>query len=320
MRAPLLLPVLTALLATACSSTPKTSPPPKAPAARETRAESASKGRSRGERCDHCGEPLSGNSVIFEHRPLHERCLAKVVPPCGICRKPLLGMIAMVGPGPGYHEHCFAGAHRCDACSLPAEGERGGVVTLDDGRRHCGECAACAVTDAAEARSLAKQVIHDLRRILAVDIRRMSWTLKLVDSPELKRIAGSDRDGIKGWTDARRRVRRGRASPWEVTVYILEKEPSGAVYGVLAHELFHLWQLHNAPLNVRAELREGAANWVQWRLLKARGVALWPLLLEADPDPVYGDGFRRFQRFVARHGWPRTLDRMSRMTDFPDSD
>ncbi|MCR5818440.1 MAG: protein DA1 [Prevotella sp.] len=64
--------------------------------------------------------------------------------------------------------------------------------------------------------------------------------------------------------------------------------------GVLAHELLHVWQ-YERNIYLRSELTEGFCNLGSWIVYKHMATPVsqaMMTILERDPTPVYGDGFR----------------------------
>lgn len=271
--------------------------------------------------CVHCDKVIDEPYLIVERKSYHRPCYEQAGPRCGICRRALLGMTVLLGPGPGYHERCFKASARCDACSLPVNGERGGARELDDGRTHCGRCHDTAIFDESKARAVLAEARQELWRTLQIDVRSRALRLELVDRLRLARIAGSETANVKGFTEGiRPRIVRGRRienGRWRLTIYAVFGLPREALLGVLVHELFHVWQILNGPERLDPIWREGAANYAQWRVLQRRGQSLWCLLLEQDPDPIYGDGFRRFQRWAERQPWRQCKRALARLRRFP---
>jgi len=272
--------------------------------------------------CDYCHKPLSGPVLKLDGKSYHERCFQAAAPRCGICHEPLEGLIAIVGPGPGYHSRCFSATPRCDACSLPTEGERGGSRTLRDGRIHCATCQATSINDLFLARQILSEARRLLREELGIKIPGQTPVFALADRRFLARLAQVKVPRVKGFTEASRRERALpggglRAGPWRIKIWAVYGLPREALLGVLVHELFHVWQLRSGIDGLAPAFREGAANYAQWRVMKKRGDPLWPSLVETDPDPVYGNGFRRFRKLAEDRGWKRLRDELSKLRDFP---
>ena len=72
------------------------------------------------------------------------------------------------------------------------------------------------------------------------------------------------------------------------------------------------------PSKIREfSLREGAAQYAQHRLLSLRRQDSWAKLLIENPDPVYGDGLRRFRLFARDRGESKALKAAATTDRFP---
>lgn len=273
--------------------------------------------------CTHCHQNIDGSYVDYKNQQFHKECYLRVAPRCGICQRSIFGSATTLGDRYNYHSACFSRSQRCDACSLPTEGSRGGQKKLSDGRRHCGECQSTAVETIADARSLFSTALLELHRHLGIDLRSAVIELKLADRARMSKLADYRAPLVKGFTVAERKdVKIGGREyqgPWKLTIWVLESLPKEAVIGVMVHELFHVWQVQNCPVQ-SPPLREGSANYAQWRVLKKRRQMLWAALIELDPDPVYGGGFRRFQKWLQKDDrWGAALAKLRKMKDLPAS-
>ncbi|MDF1664973.1 MAG: hypothetical protein P1V97_24640 [Planctomycetota bacterium] len=273
--------------------------------------------------CVHCHQNIDGSYVVYNKKQFHKECYLRVAPRCGICQRSIFGSATTLGERYNYHTPCFSRSPRCDACSLPTEGSRGGVTKLSDGRKHCGECQGTAINTLNDARSLFSTALLELHRNLDIDLRSVPIELKLADRASMSKLADFKAPIVKGFTVAERKdVKIGGRfyqGPWKITIWVLKSLPREAVIGVMVHELFHVWQVQNCPTQ-SPPLREGSANYAQWRVLKKRQQMLWAALIEMDPDPVYGGGFRRFQSWLQKdEAWGAALAKLRQMKDLPAS-
>jgi hypothetical protein len=80
---------------------------------------------------------------------------------------------------------------------------------------------------------------------------------------------------------------------------------------VVAHEYAHAWQAENAPLLADAELREGFAEWVAYKVMESWGCRLRLERFRARQD-LYGAGLRRVLGWEAAGGVDEVLERIRR--------
>lgn len=78
--------------------------------------------------------------------------------------------------------------------------------------------------------------------------------------------------------------------------------------------MLHLWQ-YKHQLNPRPEICEGFCNLGSYEVLKSIGteVALSRIThLEKDPDPIYGEGFRKVKSVYDTGGWQAVITKIKR--------
>ena len=63
--------------------------------------------------------------------------------------------------------------------------------------------------------------------------------------------------------------------------------------------------------------REGAANYVQYKVLRRLKAKRWARILEKNPDRVYGGGLRRFRKLVKAWGEKEALRLGAKSQRFP---
>lgn len=252
--------------------------------------------------CGHCGQELAGPYLIWRKQNLHRRCYETLAPRCHICSEITEGRAMTLGLGTNYHNLCLAKSARCESCTFPVEGRRGGQVVLDDERIFCRVCYDAAVTRQSQADRVLLRVKQLYREVLGLSLDGIKFEMKLVSQERLQQIAKSDKPGLKGFMDAWRKVfKRGQKTihgPWTMTVYAAESLPEDDLLGTLSHECFHVWQLLNAPDPLSPVWREGCANYIQWLILKSLNKDIYTHIIENDPDPIYGGGFRRIEKWA----------------------
>lgn len=82
----------------------------------------------------------------------------------------------------------------------------------------------------------------------------------------------------------------------------------------IAHELMHVWLFHrDFPLD-DAPWVEGSCSYAAYLCVRddeSKDAAFQRHLFEADPDSIYGGGFRRVKRYVDVHGVEAWLDALA---------
>lgn len=129
-----------------------------------------------------------------------------------------------------------------------------------------------------------------------------TFTLHRVELSELQRRTGRFCEGCASYN--------GSTSD----IYILKYLSRTCYASVLAHEMLHLWQFKNR-ISPRQDICEGFCNLGSYEVLKSIGteVALSRISnLEKDPDPIYGDGFRKVKSVYDTGGWEKVIDKIKR--------
>lgn len=197
---------------------------------------------------------------------------------------------------------------RCSACTLPFAAE---PRQWPDGRVVCASCHADAVVDPADAQVLLAAAREDLARFGVRLDRAARVELRLVDQPTLLAHA---RELAHPALQAFSTIGRG-----VVAIEALYGLPRAPLRAILVHELFHAHQTARRAASGPADpaFVEGAAQYVQLRVLEALGAHAWAARLVANEDPIYGRGLRRFRRLVAVTGEARAIERGATDVRFP---
>lgn len=129
-----------------------------------------------------------------------------------------------------------------------------------------------------------------------------NWHLKVIDVPSMRAKYGDV--NVAGFATQ-------TGSLFEVTV--LRHLSRVAFANVLAHELLHIWQ-YNRNLSPESSLSEGFCNMGSYYVLKhiaTNEAHAFMEMLERNPDPIYGDGFRRVKSVFDKGGWEEVINLIS---------
>lgn len=94
------------------------------------------------------------------------------------------------------------------------------------------------------------------------------------------------------------------SSTQQHTIYVFDNLPKVQFAGILAHEMLHAWQ-NERRISLPAHLCEGFCNVGSYVVYQAIGNDLalhFIKRLEQDPNPVYGEGFRKVAAVYRRKG------------------
>lgn len=285
-------------------------------------------------RCDFCHRPIEQEYVQYEKRSYHRECFQDhVAPKCSLCGKIIEGKLLRDYWGNLYHSQHSGRETQCDYCRrfLSQTLTEGGIKHAD-GRRICGLCLKTVVGDEVRGKTLLQEVARRLgRHGITVSLKKCGFYL--VDRDKLSRISKqpknrADETGFTYYQSTVRSTRvNNRLSSVKIDIYILTDLPEMHFISTAAHEIMHVWQYLNAPLENDKALCEGSCNYAAFLVLDEhrddrernqydRARYLIDSLFKSR-NRYYGQGFRRIHRYVEKRGIPRWLSYMKKSTRLP---
>ncbi len=256
--------------------------------------------------------------------------LIKVMPPisCAVCGQLLAGRVMMDLWGNKFCERHSQEYPNCKACHrLVCEHLTGGGITYPDGRIICNLCRQTAV----DTKEQAKPIVEGVARWLydrGVRFTGLILKIDLGKAHELQRGKYGDRSSITGLGQGQvlgfiRRVNRFQGLRMQRKVdgiTILSGLPRELFEGVMAHELGHAWLYLAKVDGLELWAEEGFCNLLSYILYKERDTDEARYLvrvLEKDPDPIYGKGFRQIRSLFKKHGFGEALNYTFKHRRFP---
>ncbi len=268
-------------------------------------------------RCLACHKPLKEARFLEKDgHPYHEACYhARFTPPCAVCGKPLLVKHVVDQFGNRYCEVHQGQFPTCCGCGrLVCAPITGGGRRYADDRHICNLCFPSAVLEAKRAAAIFAEMRQRLGKLGLLLDKRAPIPFRLVDRTELERA----KQGRKGQADVLGQTRKqlvtngqGQVVRREVDeVVILEGLPEEQFRTVALHELCHAWLHLEGYDQLPLQVEEGLCTLIEYLHLstlatptsKARLASL-----EANPDPIYGEGFRQAHQAYERQGLTRLL-------------
>lgn len=267
--------------------------------------------------CSHCGKRCrqryrTPDGKIF----CSQECLRPHLPVCSVCKTPLKFIVTVKnsqGEQKIFCKKCST-AKTCYYCALPA-----GDNKLSDGRHICRQCRSQAVTDHREIRKLFRQVREELVREHGFD-KKHRIELLIVDHPAIIRAAegmiddgNNDRRlGLMRYQEKKEKrlysdgKTKERLIGTDCRIYVLHTMPRDVLCQTFAHELTHDHLRHNVGTVKDIVAEEGFCELVAYLYNKRHKLEYLNLAKEANPSPVYGDGFRKMLKIYKRS---RSLER-----------
>ena len=251
--------------------------------------------------CAKCNRSINGNYYKKDGKYFDAQCYANSeAPKCSVCDKPLTGKYLTDLYGLKYHPHHENEIHRCDNCNmLISQNTTKGGVKYSDGRYICNICKKKAVTTETEyTRSLSK-IISGLKNY-GLNINLNNVEVHAVDRNKLKNVSdGKYSNSARGYC-----LTTVKESNWGLSskitkshsIYVLDKVPPKYIEATLAHELMHVWINENVEHKLSSKLEEGSCNFIAYTYMKSDySVDAQNIIkqMKDNPDPIYGDGFRK---------------------------
>ncbi len=158
-----------------------------------------------------------------------------------------------------------------------------------------------------EQQSQAVAILQQVRSELAKRfglIIRLPVDIHLVHEKELdKRMHNSPYRGAE--TGLYAGIYKGRHQ-----IYVMKGWSRDRCSGITAHELTHAWQAENVSPDQELVLKEGLANWIEYKYLDSIGAYALALKLRNTADPVYGVGLKAMLALEEKIGAENILNKI----------
>ena len=271
-------------------------------------------------KCDLCGQDITGQYIQSNGRNYHPECYEKhAALRCDYCGQIIKGQYLVDHWGNKYHKEHERSVPACQYCGrlISDRTSRGGTI-YGDGRHVCGYCLADAVNDITTARRLMNSV-KDKLKAAGINVENDAVKLTLTDRNGLRHISWSGHADESGLTKYVEQTIDSVCIVRDFEIFILHGMPRIVFTEVIAHELMHVWLYTNAPKGLSLALSEGSCNYASFIILNQSYGAMAEFELNnllTNPDPVYGEGFRRVKRLVSDKGVAYWLDYLKVHADF----
>lgn len=140
--------------------------------------------------------------------------------------------------------------------------------------------------------------------------------VKLVDDRELATSQSNEKAdrGALGMTFRTSYSRNGKPQETEIRgVAVRRGLPEALFEGVVAHELGHVWLGVHGVTGLPQRTEEGFCELLAYRFYvqkRSREGNYYAHNIERNPDPTYGEGFRRMNKLVQQVGFERLVARL----------
>ncbi len=253
--------------------------------------------------CAYCGKLLEDEYIVSTGKKYHPECYEKnVLPKCSVCSLPLKDKFSVDIYGNKYHPAHSAELPKCDCCKrLICQNLTRGGKRYSDGRNICTLCFLESVSEQYQINEILKKVISKLNSF-GINLNEKNIKAIGVDRNELKRRSSSFSDNTQGFCDSETKSNflndKLVSKLYHHTIYILSGTHYLSMEATLAHELMHAWMTENCSEKLPDKIKEGSCNYISYLYLNSLTDSKkndFIKLLENDPDPVYGKGFKEIK-------------------------
>ncbi len=272
--------------------------------------------------CFACARPI-GNTKFQLHQgaPYHVNCYREQFSlRCVYCDKPLISEYLIDHWDQHYckeHQNQYPACDHCGRLIPPEQIERGAETV------RCPVCRSSAVESAIEARPLFSQAIQWVSR-QGLIYNNLRLGLELCDRKKLGQFLHSRSQAhALGATTSRSYTQNGQVTRREISgIAVLQGLPATLFQGVTVHELGHVWLLVQGIHALPPWAEEGFCELLSYRYYNDLHTAesmFHSMNIEQNPDPIYGDGFRRMCAFSDALTFPRFIEVLQRTKHLPAS-
>lgn len=261
-------------------------------------------------RCANCDQPCAPQVFMLQNKKFCSQSCMRQAFKCTCCGRGVTGFVTAVNAYGTTAKLCSNCRTRpkCVYCSLPCID-----APLPDDRQVCRDCRKTAVSDPQHIRTIFRRVRSDLARMFDYDSSHRI-ELIIVNAHELEKEARSNymptngqRMALMKYSEKVQITRRGRKQKQRVVqtkcqIFVLDTIPETMLYDVLAHELTHDYLRHNVGKVRDNAKEEGFCELAAALYNQKRGAAFLNRAKNANPDPVYGGGFRTMYTYYRRVG------------------
>ena len=272
-------------------------------------------------KCGVCGKTIDGEYIEYNGKAYHKACYENsVAKRCSLCGDILNGRYLGDFWGNFYCLHHQENEPQCDYCGrFISDRLTGGGSQYSDGRFICNLCQRSTVDNINQADNLLGNVIRRLSEF-GINIETDNIHIHLVNKNELIQLSDEKHGNHTGYTFYKAKSLDGEVLSKTFDIYILYGMPEVCFIGTAAHELMHVWQYTNAPLENDPALSEGSCNYASHLIIQShpgKMAEYYIYNMEQNPDKFYGEGYRRVKKLVRHQSVNRWLKHLRLNKSFP---
>ncbi len=252
-------------------------------------------------------------------------------PQCVICGALLIGRVAVDGWDNYYCARHIDEFPACSSCNrlVCRELTGGPGVQYSDFRVSCNTCRQTAIDTREQAKPAFEEVARFFTNNLGLVFKGLNLRIALGNSIEynkvyfgdLTSVTGPGRGQIMGYINKAMLSEGTETRRLVDGISILHGLPRSLFAGIAAHEMGHAWLYLAKVDGLPSWMEEGFCNLLTYLYYKNNPTvpdgAYWMKMLEDDPSPVYGDGFRKVRDAFRKRGFAEAMRYLYEHKDLP---
>jgi hypothetical protein len=270
--------------------------------------------------CKGCGQLIKGEYVLHDGGACHSSCYAKLYAVrCAYCQRPLLGQYLIDYWGTTFcpeHKAVYPSCRFCDRL-VPTQQH---TQSKSPGQVRCAICRTNAVETVEQAGPIFSQLVRWFHS-QGLSCNNLRLQIDLSDQQQLHDLHQQQLGHQPlGLTIHRFIPASGMRTEIE-RVAVLRGLPTTLFQGVAVHELGHVWLAIQVSSILPPWAEEGFCELIAHRFytqLATRESLFHAERVARNPDPVYGEGFRRVQAIAQSVGYQRLLDTLRTTRRMPN--
>lgn len=231
---------------------------------------------------------------------------------CVVCKQTIIGEYTIDSWGNTAHKsHNNRPTEFCNSCyRVIEESPIFKSKALLDGRKLCFQCSLTKVESLAVAQKSFKEIKDIYSKFKLLNIPD-GVKLQLVSLPEIKRVAKTTSNSIRGLTTTQYTVLMNHRK-YSYSIYVLNSLPKLEFEAVLAHEMLHVFLIEN-NITLPHHKMEGFCNLGSYLIYardRSKHGQVMLAHMEKNPDHAYGVTFREMKSILLKFGWRELIQKI----------
>lgn len=243
--------------------------------------------------CEVCKQSIVGMYIHFGNKKYHQHCYdIHIVPRCIYCGTRLTSQYLVDQWGGAFcaeHQKTYLSCSFCGRLVPPKQ-----VIHAQQPIR-CTDCSRTAIERVDQAHPIFTRLVQWFHHE-GLSCNQLQLQIELTDRAQLNNLEGGAFNNHTLGLTIQRVSAKGGTRQGVDKVAVLRGMPSVLFEGVASHELGHVWLAIQVKAPLPSWAEEGFCELIAYRrytVLNSRESLYYAKQTATNPDPIYGEGFRR---------------------------